>query len=133
MNQEKILKNIVFGGYLIESSGKRIQLPASINPTEHDIDIFFASLNQEVKKGVITLRISPEPDFGAFDLTVQIDDGRYLPLIGEYLEEEDGELGVVVNVKTIQCDKYSGEEVAILGDFIQLNTRQKIKFLLRIY
>ena len=101
MNQEKILKNIVFGGYLIESSGKRIQLPASINPTEHDIDIFFASLNQEVKEGVITLRISPEPDFGAFDLTVQIDDGRYLPLIGEYLEEEDGELGVVVNVKTI--------------------------------
>lgn len=92
-----------------------------------NIDVFFLNLNQSIKEGVIALKISPEPDLGPFDLTIQIDDGRYLPLIGEFLEEEGDELGTIVNVKTIKCYEYSGEEVAILGDFYPIEHTTKDK------
>lgn len=110
------MKKTVLYGFLIESSGKTIGLPELINPSKAEIDAILSDIGPEITGAVIKLTIDPEPNIGPFDLVIEMEEGNYLPLLGEYEEvDEDGEVGVDVNVKVLKCNKYSGNNMYIQG------------------
>lgn len=85
------MKNLSFGGYGILDSNERIQFPHFINPTREIIDEI-VSKTVEYNQGLIGISISPEPDVGIFQLTVEYDSGNYLPLLGVYSDDGDTDI-----------------------------------------
>lgn len=85
------MKDLSFGGYGILDSNERIQFPHFLNPTKEIINEI-VSKTAAYNRGLIGISISPEPDIGIFQLTVEYDSGNYLPLLGVYLDDGDTDI-----------------------------------------
>ena len=102
------MRTFSFGGYGISMLNKRVQFPNFTNPTKEIIDSLVSEATK-YNQGSIEINISPEPDVGIFNLTVEYDSGNYLPLLGVYLDDGD------VDVKNLIEPKQTGQKITIGG------------------
>lgn len=81
---------VVLGGYLITCEAGRVQFPVICDPSEQEVLLALSELRY--RSGVLSLQVKPTPDVGVYEVVLNSEGGRFLVLLGEYLE--DGDHGV---------------------------------------
>lgn len=83
------------GGYIIDDAGNRIQLPAYASPSAEEVLSTLALV--EGRSAVVGIKIIPEPDFGPYDLVVEMQNGTYLILLQEYSADGESDVRMLFN------------------------------------
>lgn len=85
---EAIMHNALkFAGYYLDKCGERHQYPSLLNPAVDEM-LPILSLAKS-QKAILGIRKHPEPEFGAFHLTVEIENENFLVMLQEYTEDGD--------------------------------------------
>lgn len=100
--------SITFGGYVIASDGGRNQLEIVVDPDESDIRNVLVLISRA--SGVVTMRCTPGSEGSPDKLTLYVEAGNFLPMLGEY--DSDGEY----NVRTLNDISVKNELMVVLGE-----------------
>ncbi|MGP6489978.1 DUF6911 family protein [Duffyella gerundensis] len=100
--------SMIFGGYIVDSSGARHQLKVVEDPEEFVIRDVLSSISE--CSGVITMRHELECEGQPYELVLYLESGNFLVMLSEY--DRDGEHGV----RTLTDLNSQNELVSILGE-----------------
>lgn len=104
------MKQINITGYGVNNQNQTIQFNY-MNPTENILSLILKNSTQ-CTKGLIELRIIPEPEYGTFELIIEYESSYYLPLLNQYMS--NGE----INVKNwIELNNSKQDNIEIGGYF----------------
>lgn len=84
---------IVLGGYLIACESGRAQFPVIIDPSEQEVLMALSELRHS--SGVLSLKIRPAPDIGAYEVALYSEGGRFLVMLSQYLEDGEHEVSTI--------------------------------------
>jgi len=76
---------IVLGGYLIACESGRTQFPMITDPSEQEVLVALSELRHG--SGVLSLQIRPAPNVGAYEVALYSEDGRFLVMLSQYMED----------------------------------------------
>lgn len=86
---------IVLGGYLVACEFERVQFPVISDPSEQELVKALSELRY--KSGVLGLQVKPTPDVGAYELVVYSENGNFLVMLNQYLEDGEHEVSTLRN------------------------------------
>jgi hypothetical protein len=116
-------KEMIFGGYWADTAGARYQLPLTKNPSNLIVENALKKVSCALR-GVVELECKPPPEVGPDKLTLYVDAGNFLLMLG--VNEEDGDYSVRMptnknmpnELMTILGEKYPARAVTHDIDFV---------------
>lgn len=100
--------SMVFGGYIVDADGGRLQLEVALDPEELIIRDVLTSISKS--SGVVKMRCQSESEGHPYELALYVENGNFLLMLSEH--DENGEH----NVRTLTDLNSKNELISVLGE-----------------